>query len=229
MLGIAMKTTCLFLLLVLPALAQTPTTRIPFVRAVGQASVAVAPDQARIDFSVTTQSTTAQDAAARNATQTSTVITALQSVLGSSANMRTINYSLTALYSYSQGQQPVLTGYSATNTVEATVTNLTTVGRVIDTGIQAGATQVSGLTFGLQNDQPARAQALKLATAQAKSNADAITSGLGMHTGAVQTLQQGIDTPTQVVAVGTAAPATPVQVGPVSVTATVTADFAITP
>jgi len=224
-----MKTTaCSLILLVLPALAQTPTTRIPFVRAVGQASVAVTPDQAKIDFSVTTQSTTAQDAAARNATVTSTVITALQSVLGSSANIRTIGYSLNAVYSYPQGQPPILTGFVATNTVEATVIDLTTVGKVIDAGIQAGATQVSGLSFGLQNDQPARAQALKLATAQAKSNADAITSGLGMHTGAVQSLQQGIET-TPSIGLGAGTVTTPIQVGTVSVTATVTADFAIAP
>ena len=225
-----MKIASLLVLLLLPAMAQTPASRLPFVRAVGQASVAVSPDQAKIDFSVTTQSTTAQDAAAQNATRTTAVISALQSVLGMNARIRTVGYSLNALYSYPQSQPPVLTGYSATNTVEATDTDLSSIGRLIDAGIQSGANSVSGLSFGLQNDQPVRAQALKLASAQAKSNADAITAGLGMHTGAVQTLQQGSEAPTPfVVAVGGAAPITPVQVGTVSVSATVTADFAIVP
>ncbi len=224
-----MKSACFLLIPAVVAMAQTTTTRIPFVRAVGQATIAVTPDQAKVDFSVTTQSTTAQSAASSNATLTSAVIAALQSVLGMNAGIRTIGYSLTALYSYPQNQPAVLTGYSATNTVEATVTDLSSVGRVIDAGIQAGATQVAGLTFGLQNPQPAVAQALNLATAQAKSNADAITSGLSMHTGAVQTLQQATDTASPATVPGTTATATPVQVGTVSVSATVTAEFAITP
>jgi uncharacterized protein YggE len=224
-----MRTACLLLAFVVSALAQTQTTRLPFVRAVGQASVSVTPDQAKIDFSVTTQSSTAQDAGARNAAQTTTLITALQSLLGMNADIRTIGYSLNAVYSYPQGQPAVLTGFVATNTVEVTITDITAVGKVIDTGIQAGATQVSGLTFGLQNDQPARTQALKLATAQAKSNADAMASGLGMHTGAVQTIQEGASVSPVLTPVLGASVNTPVQVGTVSVSATVTAEFAITP
>src|SRR6267142_1426241 len=50
-----------------------------------------------------------------------------------------------------------------------------------------------------QNGQPSRAQALKLATGQAKANADAMASGLGQHTGAAIAIQQGgTSTPTPV-------------------------------
>ena len=120
----------------------------------------------------------------------------------------------------------------ASNTVQVTLTDLSLIGKVIDTGIQAGANRVQGLSFGLQDDQPSRAQALKMATAQAKANADAMASGIGQHTGAAIAIQQGgTSSPTPVLlgAVATASATTPVETGVVNVQASVTLDVALVP
>src|ERR1035438_6061524 len=109
--------TALAVLLCLPiAYAQSSTTRPPFIRAVGQGSVSVKPDQAQIDFGVVTTATTAQAAAAQNATQVTALIAALQTLLGSTGNIQTIGYSLSPNYNYPPGGNPVLTGYTASNT-----------------------------------------------------------------------------------------------------------------
>ena len=163
-----------------------------YVQAVGTATVSVTPDQAQIQFAVVTTASTAQAASTQNASQVTAVLAALNSVLGPGANIQTLSYSLTPNYNYPANGQPVLTGYTASNTtVQATVTDLSTIGKLIDTGIQAGANRVQGLTFGLQNDMPVRQQALKMATVQAKSNADAMASGLGMTTATVLSITQG--------------------------------------
>jgi hypothetical protein len=112
-----------------------------------------------------------------------------------------------------------------------TLTDLSLIGKVIDTGIQAGANRVQGLSFGLLDDQPSRAQALKMATAQAKANADAMASGIGQHTGQAIAIQEGAtSTPTPVL-LGAAAPSatTPVETGVVNVQASVTLDVALVP
>src|SRR5689334_10681330 len=174
-------------------LPAQPLARSPFIRAGGQATVSVNPDLARIAFSVVTQAPNAQAASSQNATQVSSLIGQLQALLGSGASIKTINYSLTPNYVYPRdGGIPTLTGYTASNTVVVTTGDLGNVGRVIDTGIQAGANQVSGLQFGLKDDQPARTQALKLATAQAKVRADAMAAGAGMHTGAYHSIEEGV-------------------------------------
>jgi len=214
-------------LLSVTAQAQTPPRRAVVVAA-GQGTVSVQPDEAKVQFSVVTQAVTASDAASQNATQVTAVLAALRSVLGPSANLRTLSYSLNP--NYSNGNQPILIGYTATNTVQVTLSDLSLIGKVIDTGIQAGANRVQGLQFDLKDDQPTRAQALKLATVQAKAHADAMASGLGLKTGAAISIQEGFATSVPPVRLGAAAPtaATPVETGTVDVTATVTLEVELT-
>ena len=190
-------------LLSVTAQAQTPPRRAVVVAA-GQGTVSVQPDEAKVQFSVVTQAVTASDAASQNATQVTAVLAALRSVLGPSANLRTLSYSLNP--NYSNGNQPILIGYTATNTVQVTLSDLSLIGKVIDTGIQAGANRVQGLQFDLKDDQPTRAQALKLATVQAKAHADAMASGLGLKTGAAISIQEGFATTVQPVRLGNSPP-----------------------
>ncbi len=203
-------------------------TRPPFVRAVGQGNVSVQPDQARIDFGVVTTSGTAQDAAARNATQVNTLIAALQALLGSTGNIQTIGYSLNPNYNYPPGGNPVLTGYTASNTIEVSAGDLSMVGAIIDTGVQAGATNVQSLQFTLKNPEPVRQQALKLATAQAKAHADAMASGAGLHTGAVHSIEEGASTSITPVLATPGAASTPILPGLVYIQATVTIEVDLT-
>ena len=220
----------LFALFSLSAQAQPP--RRAFIRAVGDATVSVKPDEARIQFSVVTQASTAQEAANQNANQVNAVLAALRGLLGPNADLKTLSYSLFANYSNPQGGgQPVLVGYTASNTIEVTLSDLSLIGKVIDTGIQAGANRVQGLQFGLKDNQPQRAQALKLATVEAKAHADAMASGLGLKTGAAISIQEGTSISPQPIRVGTAAPTatTPVETGLVDVRATVTLEVEIAP
>ena len=133
-----------FLLLTLGASAQNSTTRIPFVQAQGMGTVTIQPDQAILDLSVMTQASTATAASAQNATQVTSVISALTNLLGASASIKTVSYSLNANYSYPSNGQSVLTGYTAVNTVEATISDLTVIGQTIDAGVQAGAGGAGG-------------------------------------------------------------------------------------
>ena len=228
-----MRFSCSLLILLLGAgrgVQAQPLTRSPFVRASGQGTVSANPDLARIDFSVVTQAPNAQAASTQNATQVNTLIGQLQALLGASGDIKTINYALTPNYNYpANGGTPILTGYTASNTVEVTTGDLGNVGRVIDTGIQAGANQVSGLQFGLKDDQPARTQALKLATAQAKVRADAMAAGAGMHTGAYHSIEEGIAVRAPVLGTGASAPTTPIVSGRVEVVATVTVEIDLVP
>ncbi|MGA3237794.1 MAG: SIMPL domain-containing protein [Bryobacteraceae bacterium] len=201
--------------------AQTTTAS---VQAIGTATIYVQPNQAQLTVSVTTTGTTATAAGQQNANVTVAVTQAINSVLGASGSIQTVSYSVYPQYSNGTATQPsTIVGYSATNTFQVTMTDLTLIGRIIDTANQAGATSVGSLTLGLQNPAPSLQQALAAASQQALANAGAIASGLGGKTGAVMSAQQSSAyTPTLVAVASPGATTTPVQTGPVSVSATVT-------
>jgi uncharacterized protein YggE len=203
-------------------LAQTSPGAI---QAIGSATISVNPDQAQLAVGVVTQGATAQDAGQQNAALTTTVLNALKGVLGAAGTIQTISYSISPRYSTTQGQTSVIVGYTASNTVEVTTTDLSIIGRLIDTANQAGANSVGNLSFSLQNPEPVMEQALGLAAKQAQAHANAIAAGLGAKTGVVISAQEGATaTPIMVsgVLAGVTAVPTPIQTGTVSVTASVT-------
>src|ERR1035437_3154163 len=229
--GCSMKPTHLIFAVAFTAVswAQLPV-RPASITAVGTAAVSVAPDLARVDVGVFTQGVTAQDASAANATQATTIITALQDLLGAGANIKTINYSLSPVYNNPPpGQNASIIGYSVSNTVEITLADLSKIGRTIDTAIQSGANRVQGISFDLQDRNPPTAQALKTAAINARAQADAIAAGLNVHTGAVLHASEGVNTSTPVVGGMAAGSTTPGQTGLVVIQASVTLEVAITP
>ncbi len=208
--------------------AQT-SQAVPAVRGIGQASVSATPDKATVDLAVETRAATAQDAASQNATITSTVLSTVQAILGQADTIHTLNYSLSPVYTYpSAGGPGILTGFSVSNTVEVDTGNLGLAGKIIDTGIQAGATRVQGLTFGLKDSEPTRQQALQLATIQARAHASTMVAAAGLKLGNVISIVEGMTSaPVGMTTTAGAGVATPIQPGSVSVTATVTIDFQI--
>jgi uncharacterized protein len=206
----------------LPLLAQTSTRRT--VRAIGEATVTITPDQVKMSFAVETRGSTAQEAAAANANQTGAVLGALAAVLRSDGSIRTLGYSLHAVY----GSQQTLTGYQAVNTVEVTLHNLARTGEVLDAGTKAGANRVAGLVFGLKDPEPARLSALRQAAAKARARAEAMAIGLGLRLGAILNIEEGgVARIVELDRSGAPAAATPIEVGNVSVTATLILEMEI--
>lgn len=189
------------------------------IQALGNASLSVKPDQAQFTVSVSTDAATAQQAAQQNATQTTQVITALQQMLGSNGTIRTVGYSENPRYS--NGTIPTLVGYTVVNSIQVTTYNLSNPGALIDAASQNGATNVGGLTFGLQDPDPTKQLALTAASKQALAHAGAMASGLGAKAGPVVSAQESASA-TPVPGVAGAASTTPIQTGYVTVSASVT-------
>jgi uncharacterized protein YggE len=215
------------LLLWVPLAAQQTGTRRGVVRAYGEATVSVRPDIAKLSVGVTTQASTANEAAGTNAEQVAAVIAALRNVLGQNADIRTISYSLGPNYQYPRdGGQPTLTGFTANNILEVVIPDLSIIGRVIDTAIGGGATRVESLRLGLKDEEPVRIQALRLAGQKARLKAESIAQGVGVRVGPVVSVAEGVSViplPTDRAA-GATATTTPIVTGTLDVHATVTLD-----
>jgi len=198
------------------------------VRATGEAVLSVKPDQVKINVGVVSQGATAQEAAAQNAGQMDAMLAKLKQALGAAGETRTVAYSITPNYKYTQGQPPVLTGFTASNTVEATTSDLSSAGAIIDAASQAGANNISNLRFAIKNEEPVRAQALGEAARQARAHAEAIATGLGARLGAVRSAQEGAvvaPLPLNRSTADAAASPTPIESGLVEVRASVTVDI----
>jgi uncharacterized protein len=198
----------------------------PSITAVGQASISTAPDLARIDLGVITEAADAQNATAQNATKTTAVIAALRKLLGAESNIKTTGYSVSPVYK----QNGSITGYRATNIVETTLTDLTETGKVIDTAIQSGANRVQSISFDVKDRTPFIAQALKLAAAKARAQAEAIAAGLNVHTGPVLHASESVSGPVRFFpsVAQTVQVSTPIETGEITIEASVTVELAIT-
>ncbi|HSK65102.1 MAG TPA: SIMPL domain-containing protein, partial [Pyrinomonadaceae bacterium] len=122
----------------------------------GDAIVQAQPDTAILTVSVVTQGKRALDAQQENATKTDAVVRALKAAAGTAAEIKTSGYSLQPMRVYRENQPPTITGYEARNSVTLTTSELTKIGNLIDAASQAGANDISGISFTLRKDRPAR-------------------------------------------------------------------------
>ncbi len=196
----------------------------------GDATVTANPDQVKVSVGVTTKAATAQDAAGQNATIVTAVIAALQKILGANADIKTIGYSVSPSYTYPPGGAAVLAGYTASNTLDVTSSDIAGIGKVIDAATNAGANNVQSLRFSVKDETPLKAQALRQATLNARSKADSIALGVSLRIGNVLSVQEGYNSQivtarTLAPTAGAATPTTPVEPGLVQVTASVTLEL----
>jgi uncharacterized protein len=193
----------------------------------GDAIVQAQPDTAILTVAVVTQGKRAIDAQQENATKTEAVVRALKAAAGTGAEVKTSGYSLQPMRVYRENQPPTITGYEARNTVTLTTSELTKLGNVIDAVAQAGANDITGISFTLRQDRPARDRALQEATREAISKANVIATALGGRVVTISEVQEeGFQRPPQPVYQAEAFMAkrdasTPIEIGSLDVTSRV--------
>jgi uncharacterized protein YggE len=200
----------------------------PNLRVTGEATISANPDQAQIDIGVTTQSPTAQAAAANNATKLDAALAELRRLLGASADIKTVSYSLSPSYRYPrEGGQPTITGYTATNIVQVKIDDLKQVGKVIDSVTQAGANNIHALRYTLKDDDAVRNRALGEAGKKARAKAEALASAMGLRIVKILQVDERAGPSPRAFNVAYAearmagAPTTPVEPGTIEIVATV--------
>ncbi len=204
--------------------ASSATTQHSIV-VLGNGSVATVPDRAQLSFGVSSDAKTASAALRANAVEMTKVIAALKAQGIAAADIRTEFVSLGARYS-ANGQEIV--GYTAANSVNATVRKLDKVGGVIDAAVDAGANQVSGPNL-VRSDQTALyRQALRAAITNAKGKAQTIARASGLRLRRITDVtESGGPTPVPEAAKVGAAPSTPIEPGTQLVEASVTVTFSV--
>lgn len=71
-------------------------------------------------------------------------------------------------------------GYRVVHQVNVEVRNLEVVGKVVDRVLKVGANRFSGISWGLQNEQPTKLEVLKLASSKAQAKAETLAQALNL-------------------------------------------------
>lgn len=169
----------------------TERPRPPSITVNGEATIAAEPDQAQIDIGVTTQARSAPDASRENAERLARVLAEVKKLLGKGDEVKTSGYGLNPQYHYPQGGKPEIVGYTANNIVRIKTAKLDEVGKLIDAAMQAGANNINRLMFTLKDEDAARLDALRQASAKAKTKAEAIAASLGLKVLRIASVTEG--------------------------------------
>ena len=171
------------------AIAQTSVTiaeTAPVVTLNVTESVEATPNIATVGTGVQSRAKTAQQAMQDNAAKTEKLIAALAKAGIAKKDIQTSGINLNAQYDYNQqpGQpaEPRFLGYEASNQLSVKLRDIKRVGSLLDAMVAAGATNVNGPSFAVDDPTAMIAQARGQAIRSAKTQADYYAQAAGFHT-----------------------------------------------
>ncbi len=191
----------------------------------GTGTVSASPEEAVLYLAVQTQAASAGEATASNAAAMAKVIQALINSGVDKNSIETVSYSLSPIYENNpnQSEPSRIVGYAARNAIQVTLTDLTTVGNVLDASVSAGANDVQGIMFTLSSATLAtlQKQALGEAVQDADAQAKAVASSLGVNITGPISVSPGYMFQANYQRLAATPQTTPIQPGTLQVTATV--------
>jgi len=189
----------------MPAAAQAQAASSGPVVAAGNALLTVSaegrstrtPDLAVFNAGVTTQGKTAGAALTENAARMNAVISALKKQGIADRDIQTSNLSVNPVYGEQKRlpdgtvtQEPIIIAYQATNQVSVRQRKIDQFGKVIDTLVAAGANQVNGPSFQLEDADSALDEARVAAMKKARARADLYARASGLRVVRVLTISE---------------------------------------
>jgi uncharacterized protein YggE len=212
-----------------PDTAQGQTAAVQPVTGItvtGSGSVQGTPDRADFSFGVETQGQTSEEALAANSEAVQKVIDAVKGAGVADGDIQTQQVSVSPRYG-ENGQNIV--GYSATNSVNATIRDLAQAGAVVEAAVAAGANQVYGPTFSISDQTGLYGDALEQALEDARTKAATIAEAAGVGLGSIVNVVEGgqVGPPVPMAAAEAADASVPIEVGQQEIVATLTVTFAI--
>lgn len=198
-------------------------------------SVSADPDIVDLSAGVTTRAQTAVAAMQANATQMTRVIERIEALGVDRDDIQTSGISLNPQYDYDQpNRRQVFVGYEVSNRVSVTLRDIQRTGEVLDALVEAGATDLGGINWGIDDLTEARTQARAAAVRTAQARASEYAQMAGYSGVRLLEISEAVfNTPQPMKIVATAAraemaDATPVRPGQVEADVTVTVKYEMT-
>ncbi len=169
-----------------PAIGQVTRT----VSVTGTGTVTAKPDVAEINLGVVSQDSTARGALSANNKAMADLQEELKRRRVAEKDIQTTQIVLTPRYSVQRNRVGVdqetgrkIIGYTVTNSVRVTVREIEGLGEILDSVVSAGANQMNGITFRIEESKKLLDEARQSALADAKDKASQLTEGSGLRLG----------------------------------------------
>ncbi|MCS6907073.1 MAG: SIMPL domain-containing protein [Anaerolineales bacterium] len=175
-----------------PASEGTPRT----LSVTGTGKSYLEPDIAYIYIGVHTENAEAGKAVTENTTRSQKVIEALKKFNIADKDIQTTNFSIYPQQQFdSQGK---VTGviYVVDNTVYVALRDLSKIGELLDAVVNAGANNISGITFDVEDKSAALSEARAAAMADARRQAEELAKAAGVTLGEIMNISTYASIPT---------------------------------
>jgi len=161
---------------------------------VGEGSVTVAPDYARIRSGVSTSAKTVKEASDANARLMANILATLADAGIAKKDIQTSEFSIMPVYGEPNPPGGAkLSGYRVSNRVNVTIHQISQVGEILDRLVKAGATDSANITFLVSEREKALDEAREAAIANARHKADLYARAAGLSLGRVVWITESAD------------------------------------
>ena len=201
----------------------------------GHGEVQAPADTATLDVGIQVTAANVGDARDRAARSADAVVSSIKKNGVDDKDIRTIGLSIQPQYQYSKDNEPRITGYVVTNTVEAKVRKLDNLSKLVDDAVTAGGNdaRLQGIRFSVEDRDKVLQQAREAAMNDAKAKAGQLARLGGVSLDKPLTITETESTPPSVLTADAAAksiqaaPSTPIQPGTSAITVDVQVRWSI--
>ena len=158
------------------------------ISVVGEGEATGAPDLARTNLGVEVRSPKAGLAVADANARMTAVVSALKKSGVAPKDVRTTEFSVN--FERPPEPPPQSGQYRVRNVVEVTIRNRDRVGDVLDAALSAGANDVFGVSFSIEDPRPLRAKARAAAAADARARAEELARASGVVLGPLLSMSE---------------------------------------
>lgn len=158
----------------------------------GEGRIDVTPDTAYIDAGISVKESTVQAAQAKISQVNNSILSSLEKLGVAKADIKTTNYSVQPNTAYINHDTQV-TGYNGSATVTVKTKDPQLASQIIDAVVKAGANEITGTRFIVENPDIYREKARNMAIENAKSQAANMAKNLGFKLGKVVNIVESGD------------------------------------
>jgi uncharacterized protein YggE len=172
------------------------------VTVTGKGEAFAVPDIATFSFSITEEGKDVGEANSKSSTKNNAVMKYLKDNGIAEKDIKTEGYNANPKYDYSQitcvrypcpTQSPKLVGYEVSQTVSVKVRNADKAGEILSGVGNLGVTNISGLTFTVDDEEALKAEARTLAIEDAKAKAEKLAEDLGVKLGDISSFYEDMN------------------------------------
>ncbi len=174
----------IFLLAAIPSMAESKIT------VAGTGEIRISADTAVISLGVNARD---KDVLKAQQKVNETIASIRAALIGQGVKEENINTELInifVMYDYMDDQEQ-LSAYNASSTLAVKVTDMESVGALIDASFAAGANTLNGITFSASDTEEAKTEAMKKAVDDAKKKAGILVEAAGLKITGIETISEG--------------------------------------